>query len=233
MRKIKTCMLCGMLLLLCSSCSVFMSNNDSLNSRTVFDAIAPVSEPLWAQAIQSDEHSYTGLNLDGVGDNDDEVMLSIYHWGENVLPDQSSIIVLRVRLGTGEILAYVIPCSGDFSLQTGKLFSAKKDAIVIEVETPKSNYGAANIFTFDVYGAGEADPFPSIVERLNTTAQKIELAGGSEIATENLTSGTKIANNLEDGREGLILYSTGPDGEYQELEIPIYWNGQMWSKSKK
>lgn len=240
MRKGKVYVLCGILLLLCNSCSVFMNSNDPLdshgtdtNSDAVFNAITPAGGPPWAQTTQSSEHSYAGLNLDGNGDGDDTAVVSIYRWGENVMTDQSSIIVLRVRLGTGETLAYVIPCAGDFSFQTGNLFSTKKDAIIVEVETPKSNYGAANVFAFDIYGAGEADPFPSIVERLNTTTQQIELAGGNKITTENLTSGTKISHNLEDGREGLILYSTGPNDEYQELEIPVYWNGQMWSMSGK
>ncbi len=58
---------------------------------------------------------------------------------------EDNITVMRIHLGTGETMAKVFPVYGNFSLQTGRLFSENKDALILEVENPTSSYGAANI----------------------------------------------------------------------------------------
>lgn len=229
MGKMKVCILsCSFMLLCFSGCFSTVFSDIESSSRP--DTHSQFDEPFWAESTQSDGQSYVKLNLDGIGENDDSIFMSIYRWGDSVWGDQSSAIVLRVHLGTGETLSSIIPVAGDYSLQTGKLFSTKKDAVIIEVEVPHSNYSAANIFVFDIYGTGEVDPFPSIVERLNTYSANVVLSGGEELPSESLESGTIVTNIGAHDRQGLILFSTGSNAEFQELQTIVYWDGSAWSK---
>ncbi len=56
-----------------------------------------------------------------------------------------------MKFSLWDALAKVFPVYGNFSLQTGRLFLENKDALILEVENPTSNYGAANIFVLDVF----------------------------------------------------------------------------------
>ena len=87
------------------------------------------AEPLWAQGVQSDGQLFQGLNLDGIGNADDEAYVSIFEYGEY----NEKITVLCIHLGTGETVANVFPVCGPYNFLTGKLFSKDKDAIVLEV----------------------------------------------------------------------------------------------------
>ena len=54
-------------------------------------------EPLWAQPVEEHGQLFTGLNLDGIGDHDDEAYVSLYDWDHNGLYDASQLVV-RMRL---------------------------------------------------------------------------------------------------------------------------------------
>ena len=51
--------------------------------------------PYWAQGVQQDGKLFQGLNLDGVGDADDEAYVSIYKFGDD--NHSSWVTVLRVH----------------------------------------------------------------------------------------------------------------------------------------
>lgn len=72
--------------------------------------------PIWATGTQVDGELFQNLNLDGVGDYDDEAYVSIYHFGDY----EDKVTVISIHLGTGETVAQVLPVYGDYSLQTGK-----------------------------------------------------------------------------------------------------------------
>lgn len=48
-------------------------------------------------------------------------------------------------------MVQVLPVYGDYSFLPGRLFSEEKDAIILEVKVPASNYGAATVFALDVF----------------------------------------------------------------------------------
>lgn len=85
-------------------------------------------EPYWAQA-QIDGELFQGLNLDGVGEADDEAYVSVYNFGNGEFPEQ--VLALRVHLGTGQVLAETYPMDGFYQFSTAKMFPEDGDAIIL------------------------------------------------------------------------------------------------------
>jgi hypothetical protein len=185
-------------------------------------------KPLWTRPSEEYGQLFVGLNLDGIGDYDDEAYVSLYSWDNN-----ASELVVQIRLGTGDTKAHIIHAIGWYQFHTAKLFSEKKDAIMLEVNIKYANSGQVFVFALDVYGSGEADPFPSIVERLNTTGEMPVLsADGEGLYAGSLITGTDIADIENKPLQGIVLRSSG-DGSYRgniagrDSQI-IYWNGVGW-----
>ena len=184
------------------------------------------NEPFWAKGTQVDGELFQNLNLDGVGDSDDEAYVCTYQFGDY----EEKVTVISIHLGTGETVAKVFPVYGDYSLQTGKVFSEEKDAIILEVCDPTSNYGAATVFVLDVYPV-DIDPIPMAVTRLDTT-ENIMLADGNVIENsifENkVTGGTKVVDIEGMPRQGVVIYSVGEKGQYQEVQQVFYRTDIGW-----
>ena len=191
------------------------------------NAIDTKNEPFWAMGTSLDGELFQNLNLDGVGDSDDEAYVSIYQFGDY----EEKVTVISIHLGTGETMAQVFPVYGDYSLQTGRLFSEEQDDIVLQVCDLTSNYGAATVFVVSVSPAG-VDPIPSIGTPLNTM-ESITLADGNVIDTSlfpNLvTDGTKVVDIEGMPRQGVLIYSVGEEGEYQGLPRIFYWTDNGWT----
>ena len=184
-------------------------------------------EPEWATAAQSGALHYSNLNLDGVGGQDDEIYVSIYRWENADLVNRSSAAVLRAHLGTGETLSAVIPTSGHISICFGQLFSSEKDAIVIEIDVPYSNYGAANVFIYDIYSAEKSgDGFPVIIKRLDTYTDP---AIFEKQDIRALTTGTKIVDLDDSEVQGLRIYYVNPNGNFQEESATLFWNSSDYT----
>lgn len=213
------------ILLFCTACTnggqdeaSFALNQIPLDSETK-------SEPTWALGVETEGQLFKELNLDGVGTKDDEAYVSMFQFGDF----EDKVIVLRVHLGTGETMARVFPVYGHYTFQTGTLFSKEKDAIVLEVQAPGSNYGAADIFVLDIYPKG-TDPIPTIVMRLDTSAEPIKLVSGDGIPDfRGITDGAKITDVEGAPLQGLEVFSIGPKGKWRELHKILYWTGDGWS----
>ena len=205
-----------------------MENTDLANTEENGDISAEEAgnKPIWTQGTQIDGTLFQNLNLDGMGDSDDEAYVSIYQFGDY----DEKVTVISIHLGTGETVAQVFPVYGDYSLQTGKLFSEEKDAIVLQIRDFTSNYGAAAVFVLNVSSAG-VDPIPSVGTPLSTT-ESIMLADGNIIDTSlfpNLvTDGTKVVDIEDMPRQGVLICSVGEDGEYQGLSRIFYWTDDGW-----
>lgn len=135
--------------------------------------------PSWATAAQTHCERYAELNLDGIGTNDDELYTSVYSWDDHLNADA---IVLCALFGTGNSVAHIIPAvdysfSWGYELHLGKLFSEERDAVVIEVPIPQSNYRAADLFVLDI--VNPQDECPVVIERLNTEQNQIRLPNGT------------------------------------------------------
>ena len=154
-------------------------------------------EPIWAKGVQSRTKLFQHLNLDGIGDADDEAYVSIYQFGDY----GDSITVLRIHLGTGETMSKIFPVHGYYSFQTGKLFSENKDA--------------ATVFAVDVFPVG-GDPFPVSIVRLDTTNSTIPL----------IHSGTQVIDIEGSSLQGLEIPSWNPSDPKNSEPIKniFYWN---------
>jgi len=211
-----------------------VSSSENKTSEDINQDIAENSSvPLWAQPIEERGQLFTGLNLDGVGDYDDEAYVSLYVWDHNGAGRyDASHLVIRIRLGTGDTTAHIVQAVGSYQFHTAKLFSEKKDAIVLEVNNQYANSGLVSVFVLDVYGRGEADPFPSVVERLNTTGEAPVLsADGEKLFFGSLLLGTAITDIENKPLQGIVLHSSGDGypGPIDDREIrTIYWNGDGW-----
>ena len=129
--------------------------------------------------------------------------------------------------------AHILQAVGSYQFYTAKLFSEEKDAIVLEVNNQYANSGLVSVFALDVYGTGEADPFPSVVERLNTTGDAPVLSvDGEKLYTGSLIQGTAIADVENMPLQGIVLHSSG-DGYTGPIDDrvtqTIYWNGNGWT----
>lgn len=236
-------------MLMCSACTNNMSVNNETNETvplqeqnadsenksdefidtitTNIESGATVNEPSWAIGAQMEGKLFQNLNLDGVGDADDEVYVSVYQFGDY----EDKVTVIRIHLGTGETLARVFPVHGDYSFLTGKLFSEEKDAIILQVSNPTSNYGAATVFVMNVNPVG-VDPIPTVSTRLDT-ANSITLADGNvienSVLSNNVTDGTEVVDIAGMPRQGILIYFIDEDGQYQGLQRILYWTDDGWT----
>ncbi|HHV08692.1 MAG TPA: hypothetical protein GXX75_00230 [Clostridiales bacterium] len=207
--------------------------NERLRADMNQNNIENSDEPFWAQPMEEHGQLFTGLNLDGIGDYDDEAYVSLYDWDDNGFGRyDASELVVRIRFGTGDTTAHIVQAVGSYQFYTAKLFSEKKDAIVLEVNIQYANSGLVSVFALDVYGPGEVDPFPSVVERLNTTGEApILSADGEKLYTGSLVIGTNITDVENKPLQGIVLHSTGDGyrGNIGDRESQtIYWNGDGW-----
>lgn len=190
---------------------------------------APAAEetgPVWARGRETDGQLLQGLNLDGVGGADDEAYVSVRQYGDY----EERITVLCVHLGTGETLANTFPAAGRFRFLTGNLFSEDREAIVLEIPVPGSNYGAADLFVLDICPAGE-EPVPASTVRMDTL-RGIRLCPGADLPERYRTdpeenTGITISTELVDiagsPLQGLKLHAIGDDRE--DLMQVFHWVG--------
>lgn len=191
------------------------------------DAADAEEGPAWAKGERTEGTLFQNLNLDGVGDSDDEAYVAVYRFGDY----EDKVTIINIRLGTGETVAQVFPVCGDCSLQVGRLISEEKDAIVLQVSDLTSNYGAATVYVLNISPAG-ADPIPSVGMLLDTS-EPIALADGNIIDTslfQNLvTGGTEVVDIEGMTRQGVLIYSVGEEDEYQGLPRIFYWTDRGWA----
>lgn len=183
------------------------------------------AQPDWARPAELKAGLRQGLNLDGVGAADDEVYISQLQFGDAW---DDSCTVLRVHLGTGETMARVLPVCGYYTLQTAPLFSEDRQALILEVQAPGSNWGAANLFVYDVFPAG-TDSVPSIVDRVNTVGRTFYSASDEPLLdASRLTDGTVPVEAGGSPLQGLTVYTTGEQGQWREVETTLLWTGDNW-----
>lgn len=238
--------------LLCSGCGwnddepVKDDLNEPSTSPGVIESI-PVAvdgqEPYWAQGVQQDGKLYQNLNLDGVGEADDEAYVSIYRFGDD--NHSTWAMVLRVRLGTGEIMAEIYPIEGFYEFETGKLLSEDRDAIILSTVNGYSNYNATNFLVLKVSPANPAEYIgASIWAALDTAAQPdgksldILKGNGSSWGLRGLDGGDgstimtwapEVVDIDGSSLQGLKVTIFDPyEGAGKELENVIYWKDGLW-----
>lgn len=201
------------------------TDTEGVNTENTIDT---EEEPSWATGTQMEGKLFQNLNLDGVGEADDEAYVRVYQFGDY----EDKVTVISIHLGTGETMAQVLPVYGDYSFLTGRLFSEEKDAIILEVKVPHSNYGGATVFAFDVFPV-DVDPIPTVVTRLDTS-ESIMLADGniieqSRFENTNVVFGTEVVDVVDMSCQGLSIYFTGEKGQFQEVQRILYWTDNGWT----
>lgn len=170
--------------------------------------------PVWAKGMPSDGKLFQNLNLDGIGNADDEAYVSMYQFGDY----GDRVTVLGIHLGSGETMSKIFPVDGYFSFQTAKLFSEKKDAIVLEIRDRTSNYNAAAVFAVDVFpmDSTRVPSDPESVVRLDTTDDSIRL----------VFSGVRVMEIEGGSLQGLEIPSWDPvDPKFREpIKNYFCWN---------
>lgn len=185
----------------------------------------PPDQPDWARPAELKAELRQGLNLDGVGNADDEVYISQLQFGDAW---DGSCTALRVHLGAGETMVRILPVRGYYTLQTAPLFSGDKQALILEVQCPGSNWGAANLFVYDVFSAGN-DPVPEIVDRVNTVDRTFYSAADEPLLEAwRLTDGTVPVEIDGSLLQGLTVYTSGERGQWREVETTYLWTGGNW-----
>lgn len=201
--------------------------------------------PYWAQGTQIKGNLFQGLNLDGIGEADDEVYVSMYKFGD----DYHRIIAIRVHLGTGETLVEIYPQFDyqDYSFITGRIFSEDKDAIILGIENLNSNYNATDLWVLNVSPAQvDVNPGAYMGIRLDTAVQPngmtldILSGNGSSWGLDSSDGGTLMTRYPEivdiEGSplQGLKVTIFDPhEGADKELENVIYWKDGLWDDGNR
>lgn len=214
-------------------CLTAVGCNSSSDAASTGEPPAETAEPIWAQVKETEGQLFQGLNLDGVGDADDEAYVSLCQYGEY----EEKVTVLRIHLGTGETMANVFPVYGHCNFSTGKLFSEEKEAIVLEIAVPGSNYNAANLFVLDISPIGKA-PIPESTVRMDTTKgirfnSDIDLPEGYRTDLEEstgITANTEIVDVAGSPLQGLVIHAVGDmvnmeTGQKEDLSQVFCWGG--------
>lgn len=223
---------------------VVSSSSTQANKETMPNALD--SLPTWASVVKIRCNTYSRLNLDGFGTDDDEASISIYGWGDDGY-SYTEVMVICVRFGTGNTAAYVISATDskfptNYNFMTGKLFSTRKDAIVIEIPYPQSNYAAADTYVFDITNVNGHPERACITKRLSTDELQKKRFSGSEAdmnevcwlldETGDFTQGTEIVDLEEQKRQGLKLFSTSSTStDWRAMEQTIIWETDGWAQS--
>lgn len=252
-KKIWILLLCAALL--CSGCGRKEGDSGknesgepsaSLDITESIPVAADGQEPYWAQAKQRGGKWYRNLNLDGIGEADDEAYVSMYQFGGE---DGNMVLMLRVQLGTGETWAAMYPEFGyhDYKFKTGKLFAEDRDAIIIGVVNGRSNYNATNLWVLSVLPARPDFSFaPELAVRLDTTAwpdgKNLGIMQGNDSVRGlfdiyTRTKNTRMTRMPEvvdiegsplQGLKVTIFEPSTMGGGFNEVENVIYWKDGLW-----
>lgn len=178
---------------------------------------------------------YQNLNLDGIGNQDDKLIVFGLLWDDYLTEwdnYEAGITVLVVSLGTGERISAIVPAFGDYNVMIDSIFSPQKESVVLEVKIPYSNYGAAQVYAFEICGADSQNPFPYILIRLDTdkVSEENEKNG---IYKGHVTDGTEVVRIDGISTKGIRIFSSGPNGDWREESELIYWDGTKWIQSSE
>lgn len=257
-KKIWILLLCAALL--CSGCGrkegdSGKNESGETSASSVITESIPVAadgqEPYWAQAKQRGGKWYRNLNLDGIGEADDEAYVSMYQFGGE---DGNMVLMLRVQLGTGETWAAMYPEFGyhDYKFKTGKLFAEDRDAIIIGVVNGRSNYNATNLWVLSVLPARPDFSFtPELAVRLDTSAwpdgSNLDIMQGNDSVRGlfdiyTRTKSTRMTRYPEvvdiegsplQGLKVTIFEPSEMGGGFNEVENVIYWKDGIWEDGNR
>ena len=148
----------------------------------------------------STAYFYQGLNLDGAGGLDDGLVVTSYG------PGVGNETRVEVTLGTGEVLTWTEPEFYFPAALPGYLSRADRQTLVLELDVPYSNYGAAFYVVLEAEGGALLEQ-----ARLEYNNEEQALLGNAR---------------LQDGADG--LQELRVPALYDKWHTPI-WNTLTWN----
>lgn len=212
----------------------YNSENKEVETYTLEYEQAP---PVWVLRGVTNKYvsEYNALNLDGIGDNDDRITVTSLLELTSDGGEDTWETGLYIELGDGQTMELSVPVSGKrFVFDTAPLFSEERDAVVLEIDVPYSNYGAADLFVWDVFQ--DENGSVQAVNRFSTTdlpeGEYITLSSGQTIELDgSIISGTEICNVAGTKLKGLkLLTGDRIEGMWVEDFAVIYWQSGEWQK---
>lgn len=219
--KLTAALLSLLLLSACAAPGGSSSGTGSVVIQTAVCASSSAADPDWAAAREGSVFRLDNVDLDGVGAADDSACASVYAWGTDAHGQDSEMTVLRVRLGTGQTLVRLLPGPSVIEQLTAvPVFSPDRCALVLECEVPYSNYGAANLYVFDVTAAAPADLWDYFNSPYVTPLTQLV-----PLAQSSLQTGVRFTPLGDTGRCALTLPLWDADAK-ATIPTSLYWNDQ-------
>ena len=185
-------------------------------------------EIAWYAHKEEQTKHFTDLDLDGIGENDDEAVLTTYRWEGS---PENRYTVLSIKLGTGEVLSEGFPGWLSFLFQTGHITSMERESIVLEVSSVTSTFSASTVYVMELE-EDEGGVFlesPIIVGDFTERPKRANC-----IDVPLLTVGTSILDGGGDELDTILLSEADindPHGEV--LTQNLSWSGTEWVLSKR
>ena len=199
--------------------------------------------PEWVNKTLDEWDIYQNVDIDGVGDADDQVYVGTYsldHYSDDYY---DGLTLIYVHLGTGEVLAQAILCKGNYETRFANLIPGHEgNQIILEITDGNSTYLATNIFVIavsvDEWRVGENDAdvmrVPVISKLLDTTDYDRPV-GGIEwregISSGSISYGLEIVDIEGLEQQGLQICYLAPQeiaGQKNFKTRTIYWDCGVW-----
>ena len=180
-------------------------------------------EAAWYAHQEERTKHFPDLNLDGIGGNDDEAVLTTYRWEGS---SENRYTVLSIRLGTGEVLSEGFPGWLSFLFQTGHITSLERESIVLEVSSVTSTFSAATVYVLelDEDGGGAFLKKRVVVGDFTERPQRANC-----IDVPMLTVGTDILDGDGDGLDAILLSEADiNDLHGTVITQTLSWSGTEW-----
>ena len=180
-------------------------------------------ESAWYTPIMEEAQNFTNLNLDGVGENDDEVILATYCWEGS---PENSYTMLSIRLGTGEVLSKGFSGRMSFLFQTGYITSLERESMVLEVSSKTSNFSASTVYVLEI-GEDDGGVFLNEPVIIGDFTERPKRANCIDVPL--LTIGTSISEGGPGMLDEIQLFEVDvnhPDGE--NIMRTLSWRESNW-----
>lgn len=214
------------------SCSAVENNQEDLST---IDVELKEKEQLLENPNEKIyKKEFKDLNIDGVGIKDDSITVisTVLVYPEI---EASLSTKIKIQLGNGEVIDMCIPVSSEsFAVLTAHLFSDEREAVILEMGVPGSNYDAVNLFVWDVcYDNGSLNATERFAT-LDAEGNRIEYI---ELDTEKLNvgamcKGTNIVDVPQLDMQGLTIniWEYNEDEKWHSEQKAIFYDSKGWNQ---
>ena len=180
------------------------------------------------------EKEFKHLNIDGVGINDDSITVisTVLVYPEIEAPLSTEI---KIKAGNGKVIDMCIPVSGEsFTVLTAHLFSDEREAVILEMDVPGSNYDAINLFVWDVCYDNNSLNAIERFATLDAEGNRIEsvVLNTEKINISTICKGTNIVDVSQTDIQGLAIniWEYSEEEKWHSEPKVIYYDSKSWKQ---